>query len=403
MSQTRSRFVFCLIVITAAGWLLQGVACAHRFGGPNDPCERRIGTSLIHITLYQPQFDPDAEYCDEVPRAGNTVLVVDILGDALRRTPLGVEVVATPGSGPPRTVLSIPPRIYPRGVADAQVALDSGGAYLTRLSFGEGATPQIISFPIRVAPWYRAFVTPALILFVVLALIAVSVVRYHVTAHEAPPLELRDPKSPKSLSLVSRGRRASGSTMRSSLILLALAGWLLSLAACHRESRPDASLPDVRVIDDHGDPISLGSLKGKVVLLDFIHVGCPGVCSNLVNKFGQVADSLGPELGSRVILLSVTNDPDHDNPTELLNLARSSQADMKGWLFVTGKLDDVNRVIRAFGLNNGRLPDGSPNHITEVFLLGPDLRQVHEFQGMVMNSDAVVAQIKSALERKGAS
>jgi len=125
-------------------------------------------------------------------------------------------------------------------------------------------------------------------------------------------------------------------------------------------------------------------------LLDFIHVGCPGVCSNLVNKFGQVADSLGSELGSQVILLSITNDPDHDHPTELLNLARSSQADMKGWLFVTGKPEEVDRVIKAFGINNERLPDGSPNHITRVFLLGPDGRQKHEYQGMVMDSAAVV-------------
>lgn len=390
--------------MATAGWLSRGVAYAHRFGGPNDPCERKIGTSLIHITLYQPQFDPDAEYCDEVPRAGNTVLVVDILGDELRRMPLGVEVLANPGPQAARTVLSIPPKVYRRGVADAQVVLDSGGAYTTRISLGEGGSSRIISFPIRVAPWYRAFVTPALILIAVLALIAISIIRYYATAQQAPALDLPGGKTPTPPTLVPRRERpASRSTIRSSLILLAVAGSLLSLAACHRQSRHDASLPDVRVIDDHGNPISLGSLKGKMVLLDFIHVGCPGVCSNLVNKFGQVADSLGPDLGSRVILLSMTNDPDHDNPAELLRLARSSQADMHGWLFVTGKSEDVNRVIKAFGLNNERLPDGSPNHITEVFLLGPDLRQVHEFQGMVMNSDAVAAQIRSALERNRAS
>src|ERR1700757_2996005 len=70
----------------------------------------------------------------------------------------------------------------------------------------------------------------------------------------------------------------------------------LTITACHREVRPKAaSLPDVSVIDDHGRSVSLGSLKGKVVLLDFIHVGCPGVCTTLVSKFGEVADSLKPE------------------------------------------------------------------------------------------------------------
>ena len=407
MTRAKSQVLSSIVLMIVIGWLLQGVAFAHRFGGPNDPCERKLGTSLIHITLYQPQFDPDAEYCDQVPRAGNTVLVVDVLGDELRQLPLGLRILATRKARPQRTVLSIPPKIYRRGVADAQVMLSGGGAYVTQITLGEGAAQQILSFPIRVAAWYRPLIVPFLIVLAVIAFIAISMIRYYLTsAHGAPTLELLDGKAPRPLTLLPRAEpRALGSRLRSSAVLIVLATYLvMSLTACHREvQHSSASLPDVQVIDDHGNPVSLGSFKGKVVLLDFIHVGCPGVCSNLVNKFGQVADSLGPELGSKVILLSVTNDPNHDNAAELLKLARSSQADMKGWLFVTGKPEDVDRVIKAFGVNNDRLPDGSPNHITRVFLLGADGRQKHEYQGMVMDSAAVVARIRDTLERAGAS
>jgi cytochrome oxidase Cu insertion factor (SCO1/SenC/PrrC family) len=406
MMRAKSPILSCIVLMTVVGWLLQGVAFAHRFGGPNDPCERKLGTSLIHITLYQPQFDPDAEYCDQVPRAGNTVLVVDVLGDELRQLPLGLQILTARKAEPQRTVLSIAPKIYRRGVADAQVMLGGGGAYVTQISLGEGTAQQIFSFPIRVAAWYRPLIMPALVVLAVIAFISVSMIRYYLTsAHDTPVLELLDGKSPRPLTLLPRPEpRALGSRLRSSVILVIFAGCLMSFAACHREMpHSAASLPDVQVIDDHGNPVSLGSFKGKVVLLDFIHVGCPGVCSNLVNKFGQVADSLGPDLGSKVILLSVTNDPNHDNAAELLKLARSSQADMKGWLFVTGKPEDVDRVIKAFGVNNDRLPDGSPNHITQVFLLGPDGRQKHEYQGMVMDSAAVVARIRDTLGRAGAS
>jgi protein SCO1 len=284
--------------------------------------------------------------------------------------------------------------------------LEDGGSYVTQLTLGEGAAQQVLSFPVRVAAWYRPLIKPALIVLAVLILIAISLIRYRMTSvDDTPTLELLEGKSPRSRTLPQRvERRASGSRLRSSFILIILGGYLLTLAACNKsEPQPRASLPDVQVTDDHGNPVSLASLKGKVVLLDFIHVGCPGVCSNLVNKFGQVADSLGPELGSRVILLSVTNDPTHDNSTELLKLARSSQADMKGWLFVTGTPENIDRVTKAFGVNNQPLPDGSPNHITRVFLLGTDGRQKHEYQGMVMNSAAVVAQIKDTLEHPGAS
>jgi protein SCO1 len=183
-----------------------------------------------------------------------------------------------------------------------------------------------------------------------------------------------------------------------SLFFAAIICCCSTVAACHREAIGEpASLPNVSVIDDHGRPVSLGSLKGKVVLLDFIHVGCPGVCATLVSKFGEVADILKPELGSKVVLLSVTNDPEHDRPDQLLALARSSDADLDGWLFVTGKTTDVDRVIKAFGVNNERMPDGSPAHITQVFLLGTDGQKKREYRGMLMKPQAVVSQIRDAM------
>ncbi|HEX8813646.1 MAG TPA: SCO family protein, partial [Terracidiphilus sp.] len=135
-------------------------------------------------------------------------------------------------------------------------------------------------------------------------------------------------------------------------------------------------------------------LKGKVVMLNFVHVGCPGMCDTLINKFGQIADAIRPELGSRVVLVTITNDPEHDRPSLLLKLARDRQADMSGWLFLTGTAADVARITTAFGVDNRRLPDGSPNHITRVFMLGPDLRQEREYAGMGMNSQRVVTELK---------
>ena len=78
--------------MVAAAW-------AHRDRGPDDPCRKQIGDSLLHLTLYQPHFDPDAEYCEEVPRAGRTVVVVDVTAGELRQVPISVEVVAGSESG----------------------------------------------------------------------------------------------------------------------------------------------------------------------------------------------------------------------------------------------------------------------------------------------------------------
>ena len=358
-------------------------AHAHKFGGPNDPCERKLGAALIHITLYQPQFDPDAEYCDEVPREGNTVFVLDTLGDELRRVPIGVRIFAIGRDGSKHLAVSLAPAVYPRGVVDTQVNLAEGFGYLATVSIGSPGAVRAseYSFPIRVRAWYRALVMPFLLVLGVLALVAISIIRYR-----------------RSTVLRSRGRRAAAYT-RLAPVAVALG---IFAAGCHPATGPAGTLPNVQLIDDHGQSVELSSLKGKVVLLNFVHIGCPGVCDNLINKFGQIADAIRPELGSRVVLVTVSNDPEHDRPALLLKLARDRQADMSGWLFLTGTAADVDRITTAFGVDNRRLPDGSPNHITRVFMLGPDLRQEREYAGMAMNSQKVVAEIQDQVERGGA-
>ena len=382
------RRLRCLAIACAlqslASWIAVAPAFAHKFGGPNDPCERKIGNALIHITLYQPEFDPDAEYCDAVPREGNTVLVVDTMGDELRRVPIGVQVFAVDSNGAKELVLALSPAVYRRGVVDTQVNLVEGRRYVATVSIGSetGAGTTTYSFHILVRAWYRALVLPGLLVLGVLALVAISVIRYR--RSQAP------------------SERRFRCSVAAVLVLSAMIVTGALVAGCHSSKAAARALPDVQLIDDHGQPFALVSLKGKVVLIDFVHIGCPGVCDTLINKFGQIADQIRPELGTRVMLVSVTNDPVHDRPELLLKLARDRQADMGGWLFLTGNTANVNRVIAAFGIDNHPLPDGSPNHISRVFMLGPDLRQQREYAGMGMNSQAVASDIMNEVSRGGA-
>jgi cytochrome oxidase Cu insertion factor (SCO1/SenC/PrrC family) len=377
-------FARAALIVAVVVWTVASPALAHKFGGPNDPCERKLGASLIHITLYQPQFDPDAEYCDEIPREGNTVFVLDTMGDDLRRTPIGLRIFALAGDGSEsrQLLVAMAPSIYRRGVVDTQVNFSEGRRYVAQVSIAtqSGARPVEYAFPIRVRAWYRALVMPLLMVLGVLALVTISVVR---------PRRFAGPR---------RIDRHRSTLMR--LAVAALAFWIV--AGCRTASRAPAALPAVQLVDDRGNLVALDSLKGKVVLLDFVHIGCPGVCDNLVNKFGQIADAIRPELGSRVELVTITNDPAHDRPEQLLKLARGMQADMRGWLFLTGSANDVDRVITAFGVDNRRLPDGSPNHITRVFMLGPDLRQQREYHGMAMNSRSVASEIMNQVQGGGA-
>jgi len=162
------------------------------------------------LTLYQPDFDPDAEYCDQVPRAGKTIAVIDVSPGELRETPLTVWIIGQDASGDQRLVLALPPKIYRRGMADATVTLDAGSVYIARIKFGDGDREGLeLSFPIRVNPWYRAIIVPGLILLVLIALTAISIVRYFVSSRREEALLEPVRSEMPGLRLVPRNRQVS--------------------------------------------------------------------------------------------------------------------------------------------------------------------------------------------------
>jgi len=181
-----SRSFFDVLIATMAGLMMVTAAWAHRDRGPNDPCRKQIGDGLLHLTLYQPHFDPDAEYCEELPRAGKTVMVVDVTAGELRQVPISVELIASDTSGRSRSVLSLPPKVLERGVVDAEVVFDDGKSYVAQVvvDLGAGKEPQKFSFPILVAPWYTAMVKPALMVLGLLAVTVISVVRYQISSRQ---------------------------------------------------------------------------------------------------------------------------------------------------------------------------------------------------------------------------
>ena len=78
---------------------------------------------------------------------------------------MSLEVVETPLSGKPQTVLSLPAKTYSLGMADTEALLNDGNDYLVRvlLETGGDSKSDVLDFPIRVAAWYRAMLLPALL------------------------------------------------------------------------------------------------------------------------------------------------------------------------------------------------------------------------------------------------
>jgi cytochrome oxidase Cu insertion factor (SCO1/SenC/PrrC family) len=158
-------------------------------------------------------------------------------------------------------------------------------------------------------------------------------------------------------------------------------------------NNPTDCLPAINLIDQHGTKVSLAALKGKPVLIDFIYASCATACPLMTSRFAQIAGKLGGDLGTKVTMVSITIDPEHDHPAQLLDYARTHNADRDGWLMLTGTPADIAAVLRIYRLNREREPDGTIAHVTMSFLVGADGRQIRMYDTMEVAPDTVVGDI----------
>ena len=160
---------------------------------------------------------------------------------------------------------------------------------------------------------------------------------------------------------------------------------------------------NLTLTDQNGKNVSLASLKGKPALFDFIYTSCPGPCLMLTSRMRLIANRLGPLLGSKVWFVSVTVDPEHDGPGELLNYAKQQGADHDGWLFLTGSPADIEQLMNQFKLVRQREADGTVDHVLEFFLVGPDGRQLYQYAASHAEPALVSSDIRQAAETGSAS
>ncbi len=189
------------------------------------------------------------------------------------------------------------------------------------------------------------------------------------------------------------------------LVLVASLMFIMALTGCHSDdgtgSFPAANksdcLPNLALIDQNGQSINLSSLKGQYVLINFIYTGCSGTCPMLTSKMSMVEKKLTPELAKKVRLVTVTLDPEHDNPAQLLKYANEHGANGADWIFLTGTPAQVDAYLATFLIKRTREPDGSIDHVTTSFLLGPDGRQIRQYDGISVTPSTLADDINRAI------
>ncbi|AKH36723.1 MULTISPECIES: hypothetical protein [Nitrosomonas] len=154
--------------------LYAGSVIAHgKVSLEEDPCTRQINENMVHLSTYQPQHDKSAHYCTEIPLAGDTYLVIDLIDAAIRNMPVKVNVYRgseTEGE----SVLQLPAELHPDGVINGITNLEKG--LYSVIVTAEGVPPLKYQYRLRVEmvdymKIVRASILPVMVLLLLAWLI----------------------------------------------------------------------------------------------------------------------------------------------------------------------------------------------------------------------------------------
>jgi len=121
----------------------------------------------------------------------------------------------------------------------------------------------------------------------------------------------------------------------------------------YARSEGEYEVPRVVLTSQYGDEVSLVKTldSSDPVLLNFIYTSCTTVCPLMTATFAQFRSDV-PQGLDRPRMISITVDPEHDTPDRLREYAGRFGAG-PDWQFLTGSLDDIIQVQKAFDAYDG--------------------------------------------------
>lgn len=151
-------------------------------------------------------------------------------------------------------------------------------------------------------------------------------------------------------------------------------------------------VPDVTLIDQEGREIDFkeAMLGDEPVFVEFIFATCTTICPVLSAGFASVQRKLG-DGRERVLLVSITIDPEHDGPEELRAYLDRYGA-KSGWDFYTGSRKDIDQVMRGFG---AFIPD-KMSHRPLTFIHTPGEKDWVQIDGFAGSRD-LMKEVERAL------
>ncbi len=131
-------------------------------------------------------------------------------------------------------------------------------------------------------------------------------------------------------------------------------------------------LPNVELVTHEGQPVRFYDdlVQGKVVAINFMFTTCGNTCPLITERLAAAYHALRSPLKEKVTLLSITLEPEHDTPGVLRQYRKEHGIDA-GWIFLTGRREDIERLRRSLGVYDlDPAIDSDPSQHAGLVVLG---------------------------------
>ena len=204
-------------------------------------------------------------------------------------------------------------------------------------------------------------------------------------------LRLPAPKTVRT-AVATASLRSVGAVAALGIILLGAAP--MAAAATNRTADPilalaiegDSSAMDIpaygfQLTDQSGHPVSLASLRGKVVLMTFLDPVCTSDCPIIGAEFKEAGVLLGPA-DKDVELVAIVANPIYRSAEFTQAFDREEGlAAVPNWLFLTGSVSELDQVWKHYGVAVLDLPAGSMVDHSDVAMIIDRTGHIREVVG----------------------
>ena len=138
-------------------------------------------------------------------------------------------------------------------------------------------------------------------------------------------------------------------------------------------------------------------MKGKILLINFFFTSCDDVCPLMTENLARVQELLGARVGQDIRMVSISLQPEHDTPEVMAAYAKGYGVG-PGWLFLTGRKDDIELLRRRLGfVDSNPVTDADPEqHIGTVRIANEPMHR-WAMSPALLNPPALIRAMKRVL------